>query len=119
MHHVRQLRPDRERRSRVNKSHVSAAIVQRASASSNRKVSPTQTHLEDPAMNKIVASLLIAAALSSTGAYAEDRYRTSTENGKQRIDFSLNGNDKCMIINDRIICQPMKAQVRTASVATN
>ena len=70
-------------------------------------------------MNNIVASLLIAAALSSTGAFAEDRYRTSTENGKQRIDFSLNGNDKCMIINDRIICQPIKARVRAVSAETN
>ena len=26
--------------------------------------------------------------------------------GKQRIDFSLNGNDKCVIVNDRITCQP-------------
>jgi hypothetical protein len=67
-------------------------------------------------MNKIIASLLIAAALSSTAAFAEDRYRTSTENGKQRIDFSLNGNDKCVIINDRITCQPIPAEtVRLAS----
>jgi len=70
-------------------------------------------------MYKILGTLLIAAALSSAGARAEDRYRTSTDNAKPRIDFSLNGNDKCAIVNDRITCQPMKAQMRTASAVTN
>ena len=42
------------------------------------------------------------------------------ENGKQRIDFSLNGNDKCAIVNDRITCQPVqKAPVRVASSESN
>ncbi len=67
-------------------------------------------------MNKILAALLIATALSSTSALAEDKFHVSMENGKQRIDFSLNGNDKCVIVNDKITCQPMKtAPVRVAS----
>ena len=68
-------------------------------------------------MNKILAAALIAAALSSTGAFAEDRFRTSTENGKQRIDFSLNGNDRCVIVDDKITCLPTPAdKVRVAAV---
>ena len=71
-------------------------------------------------MNKILAALLIAAALSSTGAFAEDKFRVSMENGKQRIDFSLNGNDKCAIVNDKITCAPMpKAAIRVASSESN
>ena len=58
-------------------------------------------------MNKILATLLIGAALSSTSAFAEDKFRVSMENGKPRIDFSLNGNDKCVMIDDRIHCAPM------------
>ncbi len=71
-------------------------------------------------MNKIMTAVLIAAALSSNGAFAEDKFHVSMENGKQRIDFSLNGNDKCVIINDRITCQPKpQAPVRVASSESN
>jgi hypothetical protein len=71
-------------------------------------------------MSKILNTLLIAAALSSTGAFAEDKFHVSMENGKQRIDFSLNGNDKCVIINDKITCQPaQKTPVHVASSEAN
>ncbi len=58
-------------------------------------------------MNKLLTTLLIAAALSSTASFAEDRYRVSMEDGKQRIDFSLNGNNRCVIIDDKIRCLPV------------
>jgi hypothetical protein len=109
----------------VNKSHVSTATVQRAGTPSKRKVSPTQTHLEEPAMNKILTAalikiVLIAAALCSTSAFAEDKFHVSMENGKQRIDFSLNGNAKCAIVDDKITCQPMpQAPVQVASSESN
>jgi hypothetical protein len=71
-------------------------------------------------MNKILAALLIAAALSSTSAFAEDKFRVTMENGKPRIDFSLNGNDKCVIIDDKIHCAPMPVTpIRVAASATN
>jgi len=67
-------------------------------------------------MKKILTTLAITAVLSSTGAFAEDRLHVSMENGKQRVDFSLNGNDKCVMIDDKITCAPMKqAPVRVAS----
>ena len=67
-------------------------------------------------MNKILGTLLIAAVLSSTGAFAEDKFKVSMENGKQRIDFSLNGNDKCVIVDDKIVCAPMpQPQIHVAS----
>jgi hypothetical protein len=100
----------------VNKSHAKTVKVQGAATPSKRKVSPTQSHLEEPAMNKIFTALLIAAALSSTGAFAEDKFHVSMENGKQRIDFSLNGNDKCVMIDDKIVCAPMPQEaIRVAS----
>ncbi|MBI3527048.1 MAG: hypothetical protein HY067_03695 [Betaproteobacteria bacterium] len=41
------------------------------------------------------------------------------ENGKQRVDFSLNGNDKCVMIDDKIHCQPMpRTPIRVASSTT-
>ncbi|MBI3527054.1 MAG: hypothetical protein HY067_03725 [Betaproteobacteria bacterium] len=71
-------------------------------------------------MNKILGALLIAAVLSSSTAFAEDNFRVSMENGKQRVDFSLNGNDKCVMIDDKIHCAPMpKAPIRMASSESN
>jgi len=71
-------------------------------------------------MNKILTALLIAAALSSATAFAEDTLRVTMQNGKQRVDFSLNGNDKCVLIDDKITCAPMKqAPVRVASAESN
>ena len=71
-------------------------------------------------MNKILTTLLIAAVLSSTAAYGEDKFKVSMENGKQRVDFSLNGNDKCVMIDDKIVCAPMpQAAIRVASSESN
>ena len=72
-------------------------------------------------MNKILSTLVLAAALSSSAAFAEDdKFRVSMENGKQRVDFSLNGNDKCVIVNDKITCQPAsKTPDRVASSESN
>ncbi len=71
-------------------------------------------------MNKILSTLVIAAILSSTAAYGEDKFRVSMENGKQRVDFSLNGNNKCVIIDGKIHCQPMQqAPIRVASSESN
>ena len=71
-------------------------------------------------MNKILSTLLIASALASSGAFAEDKFRVSMENGKQRVDFSLNGNNHCVMIDDKIVCQPMpQAPIRVASSESN
>ena len=71
-------------------------------------------------MNKILTTLLIAGILSSTAVYGEDKFRVSMENGKQRVDFSLNGNDKCVMIDDKIVCAPMQqAPIRIASAESN
>ena len=71
-------------------------------------------------MNKILSTLLIAAVRSSASAFAEDTLHVSMENGKKRVDFSLNGNDKCVMIDDKITCAPMpKAPIRVASSESN
>ena len=71
-------------------------------------------------MNKILATLMIAAVLSSTAAFAEDKFHVSMENGKKRVDFSLHGNDKCVIVDDKITCQPVsKTPIRVASSESN
>ena len=71
-------------------------------------------------MNKILNSLILATILSSASAFAEDTLKVSMENGKQRIDFSLNGSGKCVMIDEKITCQPVKqAPVRVASSETN
>jgi hypothetical protein len=77
--------------------------------------------LEKPIMNKIHTTLLIAPALTSTAALADDnKFRVSMENGKQRVDFSLNGNNKCVMIDDKIVCAPMPQEpIRVASSETN
>ena len=71
-------------------------------------------------MNKILATLMIAAVLSSTTAFAEDTLRVSMENGKKRVEFSLNGNDRCIMVDEKITCAPMpKAPIRVASSESN
>ncbi len=71
-------------------------------------------------MNKILSTLVIAAVLSSSASFAEDTLRVSMQNGKQRVDFSLNGNDKCVMIDDKIHCAPMKqVPIRVASSEAN
>jgi hypothetical protein len=51
---------------------------------------------------------------------AEDRFRVSMEDGKQRVDFTLNGNSTCVMLDDKIVCKPMaKEPVRVASTETN
>ena len=67
-------------------------------------------------MNKILSSLILATVLASTSAFAEDTLRVSMQDGKQRVDFSLNGRGKCVMIDDKITCQPMpQPRVRVAS----
>lgn len=67
-------------------------------------------------MNKILSSLILATVLASTSAFAEDTLRVSIQDGKQRVDFSLNGRGKCVMIDDKITCQPMpQPRVRVAS----
>jgi hypothetical protein len=76
--------------------------------------------LEEQIMNKILSTLVIAAVLASTAAFAEDTLRVSMENGKQRVDFSLNGNNKCVLVDDKIHCAPMPATpIRVASSTSN
>ncbi|MEO8156886.1 MAG: hypothetical protein ABI648_03750 [Betaproteobacteria bacterium] len=71
-------------------------------------------------MTNILAALLIAAVLCSTTAFAEDTLRVSVENGKQRVDFSLNGRDKCVMVDEKIVCAPMpKEAMRVASAGSN
>jgi len=71
-------------------------------------------------MNKLLATVLIAAALSSSAALAEDRLRVSVEDGKQRVDFTLNGTNVCVMLDDKIVCRPMPgATLRVASTASN
>jgi hypothetical protein len=71
-------------------------------------------------MNKILSTLVLAAVLSSATAFAEDTLRVSMQNGKQRVDFSLNGNNKCVLVDDKIHCAPMPAPpIRVASSTSN
>ena len=49
-------------------------------------------------MNKILSSLLIAAALSSSVVFAEDVLHTTMVDGKRRVDFTfLAGGDSDLV----------------------
>jgi hypothetical protein len=75
--------------------------------------------MEERTMTRILATLLIATTLTGAGAYAEDRLKVSMENGRQRVDFSLNG-IKCVMVNDRIVCAALpNSPVRVASSEEN
>ena len=72
-------------------------------------------------MTKILPSLLIAAVLSCSVVFAQDTLRTTMQNGKHRVEFSLHGNTGCVMVDDKIFCAPAhtRAPVKLASSASN
>ena len=72
-------------------------------------------------MNKIRSSLLIAATLSSSVVFAEDVLRTTMEDGKHRVEFTLNGKTGCVMVDDKIFCAPdaTPAPIKLASTVSN
>ena len=70
---------------------------------------------------QIVTSLLTAAALSCSVVFAQDTLRTSMENGKHRVEFSLHGNTGCVMVDDKIFCAPAvnRAPIKLASTVSN
>ena len=72
-------------------------------------------------MNKILTSLLIAATLSSAVVLAEDTLRTATENGQRRVEFTLHGKTRCVLVDDKIFCAPTttRAPIKLASTASD
>ena len=72
-------------------------------------------------MNKILTSLLIAATLASAVVLAEETLRTTTENGKRRVEFTLHGKTSCVLVDDKIFCAPAitRAPIKLASTASD
>lgn len=72
-------------------------------------------------MHKILSSLLIAAALSSSVVFAEDVLRTTMEDGKRRVEFTLHGKPECVMVDDKIFCAPgvTRAPIKLASTVSN
>ncbi len=70
---------------------------------------------------KILTGLLFAAALSCSVVFAQDTLRTTMENGKHRVEFSLHGNTGCVMVDDKIFCAPSatRAPVKLASTISN
>ena len=70
---------------------------------------------------KILTSLLLTAALSCSVVFAQDTLRTTMDNGKHRVEFSLHGNTGCVMVDDKIFCAPAhtRAPVKLASTASN
>ncbi len=72
-------------------------------------------------MNKILTSLLIAATLSSAVVVAEETVRTATENGQRRVEFTLHGKTRCVLVDDKIFCAPGNARtpIKLATTTSN
>jgi hypothetical protein len=70
---------------------------------------------------KILTSLLLTAALSCSVVFAQDTLRTTMENGKQRVEFSLHGNTGCVMVDNKIFCAPAatRAPIKLASTVSN
>ncbi len=70
---------------------------------------------------KILTSLLFAAALSCSVVFAQDTLRTTMENGKRRVEFSLHGNTGCVMVDEKVFCAPgvTRAPVKLASTISN
>ena len=72
-------------------------------------------------MNKILSSLLIAAAVSSAVVFAEDTLRTTVDNSKHRAAFALHGKTSCVLVADKVSCAPAvtRAPIRLVSTIPN
>ena len=70
---------------------------------------------------KILTGLLIAAALSCSGVFAQDSLRVTKENGQQRVQFALHGKTSCVMVDDKIFCAPAttRAPIKLASTVSN
>ena len=72
-------------------------------------------------MNKILSSLLIAAAVSSAVVFAEDSLRATVDNSKQGVAFALHGKTSCVLVDNKVFCAPAitRAPIRIASTVSN
>ncbi len=72
-------------------------------------------------MNKILSSLLIAAAVSSAVVLAEDTLRATVDNGKHGVAFTLHGKTSCVLVDNKVFCAPAitRAPIRLASTVSN
>ena len=70
---------------------------------------------------KILTSLLLTAALSCSVVFAQDTLRTTMDNGKHRVEFSLHGNTGCVMVDDKVFCAPAatRAPIKLASTVSN
>jgi hypothetical protein len=108
----------------VNSSHTHCAIVQFAALPVARTVSPTRNTLwrdKTKTTTQILTSLISAAALSCSVVFAQDTLRTTMENGKHRVEFSLHGNTSCVMVDDKIFCAANvnRAPIKLASTVSN
>jgi len=57
---------------------------------------------------KLLTSLLMAALLASSAAFAADNaIQVSMADGKQEARFSV-GDSRCVLVDDRIQCEPTR-----------
>ena len=72
-------------------------------------------------MDKILNSLLITAALSSLLVLAVNTPRTTMEDGRNRVEFTLLGKASCVMVDDKIFCAPAvtPSSIKLASIASN
>lgn len=72
-------------------------------------------------MNKILSSLLIAAAVSSAVVFAEGTLWTTVDNSKHQVAFTLHGKTSCVLVDDKVFCAPAvtRAPIRLASNVPN
>jgi len=72
-------------------------------------------------MNRILSSVLIAAAVSSAVVLAEDAPRTTVDNSKHQVAFTMHGKTSCVLVDDKVFCAPAVARtpIRLASHAPN
>ncbi len=71
-------------------------------------------------MDKILSSLLIAAAVSSLVVFSENTQRTAMEDGKRRVEFALHGRTSCALVDGKIFCAPAvtRAPIKLASTVS-
>jgi ferric-dicitrate binding protein FerR (iron transport regulator) len=56
------------------------------------------------ALARLLGGLLVAAPLAGQTTWADDTIHIRTANGKQRAEFTLSGDNHCVLEDDAIVC---------------
>ena len=68
-------------------------------------------------MTKLLIGLFVTTVLLCSAVFAADTLKVGTDDGKQRVEFSLHGKTGCVLVDAKVFCAPAntRAPIRLVS----